>query len=256
MVNSPEGGRSPAPTAPRTQEVIGILGGMGPAATADFYAKLVALTLARRDQDHPKVVIWADPTVPDRSLALLGRGPDPSEWLARGAQGLAAAGATLVAIPCNTAHAFLPGVAQRIGLPVVHMIDEVAKHVLASHPHAGKVGVLATTGTVRAGLYQDWLGRIGVEVITPSADEQDRAVMAGIRAVKAGDTSARTRSLFEDVAQGLVDRGAELLVAGCTEVPLGLHTSASPAPLIDPAAVLAAAVLHRIGVARRPMTAA
>lgn len=66
------------------------------------------------------------------------------------------------------------------------MIDEVAKHVLASHPHAGKVGVLATTGTVRAGLYQDWLGRIGVEVITPSADEQDRAVMAGIRAVKAG----------------------------------------------------------------------
>lgn len=254
-MDTPEGAGAPAPASPRTQDVIGILGGMGPAATAEFYAKLVALTPAQRDQDHPKVVIWADPTVPDRSLALLGRGPDPSEWLARGAQRLAVAGATLVAIPCNTAHAFLPGISQRIGLPVVHMIDEVAKHVLVSHPRTRNVGVLATTGTVRSALYQDWLGRIGVAVITPSAEEQDR-VMAGIRAVKAGDTSARTRALFEEAAQGLVDRGAELMVAGCTEVPLGLPASASPVPLIDPAAVLAAAVLHRIGVAGRPMTAA
>src|SRR3546814_6650974 len=83
--------------------VIGILGGIGPAATADFYSKLVALTPGSTDQEHPKVVIWADPTVPDRTLALTENGPDPTPWLIRGARVLRESGATTLAIPCNTA---------------------------------------------------------------------------------------------------------------------------------------------------------
>ena len=232
--------------APARRDVIGVLGGMGPAATADFYSKLVALTAAKRDQDHPTVVIWSDPTVPDRTLALLGEGPDPTDWLTRGARTLAEAGATVLAVPCNTAHAFLPGIADEVGLPLIHMIDEVARH-LEGVPQVRRVGLLATTGTVRAGLYQDWLGRAGVDVLVPDAELQDRAVMAAIRAVKAGQVGPATTDLLAATAHALVDEGAEALVAGCTEVPLGLAAHRSPAPLIDPGVVLARAVLRHVG---------
>lgn len=110
-------------------EIIGILGGMGPAATADFYAKLVAITPGSSDQDHLRTVIWSDPTIPDRTEALLGGGPDPTPWLLDGSRVLREAGATVIAIPCNTAHAFVPRIADRVGLPIVHMIGEVARHL-------------------------------------------------------------------------------------------------------------------------------
>jgi len=109
--------------------VVGILGGMGPAATADFYAKLTSRTPAVSDQDHLRVIIWSDPTIPDRSRALTGEGPDPTPTLRRGAQGLRAAGASLLAVPCNTAHAFLPGIMDGLDIPVVDMIAAVAAYV-------------------------------------------------------------------------------------------------------------------------------
>jgi aspartate racemase len=238
----------PGDAAPATGEVIGILGGMGPAATADFYAKLVSLTPARRDQDHPRVVIWADPTAPDRSLALLGDAPDPSQWLVRGARILARAGATVLGMPCNTAHAFLPLIAGQVGLPVVDMVEAVAQHIRDEAPSAHRVGVLATTGTIRVELYQAALRRAGLEPVVPDPDVQDRAVMAAIRAIKAGDLSPRTRMLLGQGAQHLAERGADALIAGCTEVPLGLDDADVPVPLVDPTTVLAAALLRHVGI--------
>ena len=90
------------------EPIVGILGGMGPLATADFYTKLILATPATRDQEHLRVVMWADPTVPDRSVGILGDGPDATPWLVRGGQMLAAMGAAFIAMPCNTAHAYLP----------------------------------------------------------------------------------------------------------------------------------------------------
>jgi aspartate racemase len=225
------------------QHIIGILGGMGPAATADFYTKLVSLTPGRTDQDHPKVVIWADPTVPDRTLALTEQGPDPTPWLLRGARVLREAGATLIAIPCNTAHAFLPPIASELGLPVVHMIDQVAQHIRDSYPEVTNVGLLATTGTVRAELYQHWLSGYGIEVLVPDPDVQSQLVMPAIRAVKGGDHGPAVTDKLVRAAEHLVDRGAQIVVAGCTEIPLGLPTQAAPCRLIDPATVLAGALL-------------
>ena len=138
--------QSASSPASMSDPVIGILGGMGPAATADFYSKLVALTPGSTDQEHPKVVIWADPTVPDRTLALTENGPDPTPWLIRGARVLRESGATTLAIPCNTAHAFLPAISSQLGLPVVHMIDEVARHIRTLSPAVTSVGLLATHG--------------------------------------------------------------------------------------------------------------
>ncbi len=227
--------------------VIGILGGMGPAATADFYSKLVALTPGATDQDHPKVVIWADPTIPDRTLALTENGPDPTPWLLRGAAVLTEAGAAMLAIPCNTAHAFLPAIASRLGVPVVHMIDEVARHISVYTPAITKVGLLATTGTVRAELYQQWLVTYGIDIVVPHSAIQNENVMPAIRAVKAGKHGGHIATALADAAQHLVEMGAQAVVAGCTEIPLSLAPEQAPCLLIDPAMVLAQALLDRVG---------
>lgn len=227
------------PVAP----LVGVLGGMGPAATADFYAKLVRATPARTDQEHLRVVIWADPTVPDRSAALLHDGEDPAPALAAGARALAAAGATLIAVPCNTAHAFLDGVS-RVGVPLVHMIRETALAVASVVPPGSRVGLLATTGTVAAGLYQRELEAVGTEAVLPDERDQD-AVMAAIGAVKAGDVDDARRTLVE-AARRLTARGARAVVAGCTEIPLALHADDVAVPVVDPATVLAEAVVARV----------
>ncbi|MFI0454257.1 aspartate/glutamate racemase family protein [Actinomadura sp. 6N118] len=231
--------RTPAP------EIIGILGGMGPAATADFFAKLVSTTPGSSDQEHLRTVIWSDPTIPDRTEALLGGGPDPTPWLLDGSRILREAGATVIAIPCNTAHAFVPRIVDHVGLPIVHMIGEVARHLTTLSPRVHTAGLLATSGTVRAGLYQEWLDGFGIRLVLPDAVSQDREVMTAIRAVKAGTRDDMTTALLARAAQRLTERGAQAVIAGCTEIPLGLPADAVDVPLIDPALVLAQALVRR-----------
>ncbi|WP_432194309.1 aspartate/glutamate racemase family protein [Streptomyces sp. bgisy027] len=234
-----------------TTEIIGILGGMGPAATADFYAKLVATTPGSSDQDHLRTVIWSDPTIPDRTEALLGDGPDPTPWLLDGGRVLREAGATVIAIPCNTAHAFVPRIADHLGLPIVHMIGEVARHLSTLSPSVNTVGLLATTGTVRAGLYQEWLDRFGIRLLLPDATSQDHEVMTAIHAVKAGTHGTETTGLLTRAAKRLTDQGAQAVIVGCTEIPLGLPADNVDVPLIDPALVLAQALVRRAAVKGR-----
>jgi aspartate racemase len=226
-------------------EIIGILGGMGPAATADFYSKLVAMTPAHSDQEHLRTVIWSDPTIPDRTEALLADGPDPTPALLEGCRVLRAAGATVIAIPCNTAHAFVPRFAAEAGLPIIHMIDEVAKH-LAAEPAVRVAGVLATNGTVRSGLYQQWLSGVGIEPVLPDPVSQDEEVMAAIRAIKAGQRGDAVVKPLRRAAERLVERGAQAVIAGCTEIPLGVSPEEVDfPPLLDPAVVLARALIRR-----------
>lgn len=222
---------------------MGVLGGMGPAATVDFYAKLIRATPATSDQDHLRVVVWADPTVPDRSAALLSGGTDPTPRIEEGARALAAAGAELIAVPCNTAHAFLAGLADRVGVPLVDMIQEVAHVVRAMDPPVHRVGLLATTGTVRAGLYHERLAGVA-EVLLPDEAGQE-ALMGAIHAVKSGRPTAEAERVVADLAGRLVDRGAQLVVAGCTELPLLLPPAGLGIPVLDPAVVLAEAVVAR-----------
>ena len=242
MTNRSAGGRAGDGVS---REIIGILGGMGPAATADFYSKLVSMTPVNSDQEHLRTVIWSDPTIPDRTSALLGLGPDPTPFLLQGCRVLRKAGATVIAIPCNTAHAFLPRIADRVGLPIIHMIDEVARHMATLEPPVRTAGLLATTGTVGAGLYQQWLDPVGIRLVLPDPASQDTEVMAAIRAVKAGERGIVASEPLRRAAMRLVDRGAQAIIAGCTEIPLGLSPAALPVPLLDPAVVLAQALINR-----------
>jgi aspartate racemase len=223
---------------------IGILGGMGPLATVDFYRKVIDATPAGADQDHLPVVVWADPSVPDRSAALVGGGPDPTPWLVRGAHRLEAMGARVIATPCNTAHAFLDEVRNSVRAPMLDMIAETAGEIRAHHPEVRSVGLLATTGTVRAGLYQRALEAAGLRVVVPGELTQGEAVTGAIRRVKAGDTGPAAVCLVERAAEELAARGAHLLVAGCTELPLLLGELSAGLPVVDPTAALARAAVR------------
>ena len=223
--------------------VIGVLGGMGPLATADFYAKLVRLTPARVDQDHPRVIIDGNAAIPDRTEAVFGRGPDPTPALVETAQNLERAGAQLIVIPCNSAHAFLGAIRAAVSVPVLDITDEVARAAAALTLRPAAVGVLATDGTLRMGLYHAALAGCGIAALEPDADAQ-AALMAAIHAVKAGDLGTGVRAAVQQVAAGLVRRGAGAVVLGCTELPLVMGPQDASVTVLDGTEILARAALR------------
>lgn len=225
--------------------VIGILGGMGPAATADFYAKIVRATPALRDQDHPQALIWSDPSIPDRTSALAGSGPHPGPQLADGARRLERGGAGLIAVPCNTAHAFLAEIQAAVDIPVLNMIEETRDRVIEDGlVPARKIALLATLGTVRARLYQHAFARSGVEVVVPPASLQERVAEA-IACVKSDASDARAGELLASVVAAFAADGIDAVIAGCTELPIALaQVSALPLRVVDPTQVLAEAVVR------------
>jgi aspartate racemase len=237
------------------EKVIGVLGGMGPEATLSFYGKLIANTPARRDQDHLRVVIDANPKVPDRSSALLDQGDSPVPMMMAGLRALALAGADFVVIPCVSAHGFLEDLRLRTPLPLVSMLEVMADHVRGDHPDVKRVGLLATTGTVRSGAFAQALGRIEVEVIVPASEDQ-LAVMTAIYAIK-GAPSAEgreaARTAVVGVAERLVSGGAQAIVLGCTELPLVVGAGDLSVPVLDSVLLLARAAIVLAG--REPRTA-
>lgn len=237
-----------------TRRTMGVLGGMGPWATLDFFARVLRLTPASCDQDHVRVLIDNNPAVPDRTAFLLGHGEDPTPWLVAGARGLAAAGADFLVIPCNTAHAFYPAIAGSVAIPVLHIMEEAAAAAAQAYPRLRRVGLLATAGTVRAGLYARAFGRHGVETLVPSGPEQ-AATDALIAAIKAGPGPGH-RAPAVDLVEALARRGAEVVVLGCTELPLVLQADAVAVPVLDATEVLArrAVALARGDAAWPPAT--
>lgn len=202
-----------------TDRILGVLGGMGPLASAHFMVRLTELTPAGRDQDHIPAILWSDPRVPDRTAARLGDGPDPLPWLLRGLRGLKAAGCGAVAIPCNTAHGWYDALAAE-GVPILHIVDAAADALARVHP-GGTIGVMGTAATLAMRLYQDRLGARGWTTLVPTETEMTGKVSPGIALVKAGRVAEAYAPLAE-VATSLVRRGAGAVVLGCTEIPLGI----------------------------------
>lgn len=222
--------RTPAP-------IVGILGGMGPAASSAFYSRLTDLTPAGTDQEHLTVLLWSDPGIPDRSAALLSAGPDPSARMLHGLSLLETAGATLIAVPCNTAHYFLRKLRAQVGVRVMDMVSETCRAVRELSPPTRLTGLLGTAGLVAGGMYQEGLSAVGIDSVTPSRQDQ-AAVDRAIALVKAGDVG-QAATLLSRCARVLVERGCDTVIAGCTEIPLALPANSVGARLIDPGLVLA-----------------
>jgi aspartate racemase len=227
--------------------MVGILGGMGPLATAHFYRVLIERTAATTDQEHLPVAIWADPSVPDRTRALLGLGPSPVPALLEGLRWLRSAGAACVAMPCNTAHAFRIELTRLSGVEIMDMVAGALLDARKRDPAVRRVGVLATSGTRHARLYEAAAAALDLEVLHVSAESQRHLVEPAIAAVKGGERADAARWIAS-AAQELRDSGAEVAVAGCTEIPLVASEAAEILPVIDPMVSLADAVIERLWV--------
>ncbi|MFD7063496.1 aspartate/glutamate racemase family protein [Streptomyces sp. NPDC059906] len=225
---------------------LGILGGMGPLATADFYRRLIERTPAVTDQGHLPVLMWADPAVPDRTAALLGEGPSPVPALVEGARWLKQAGARYLAVPCNTAHAYVEQLSKAAGVEVLDMVKAALAAATETAPGAKRVGILATRGTRLAGLYERAGARLGLDVIQVPARVQREYVDAAIRAVKGGADLAAAEQWIASATETLKGQGAQVAIAACTEIPLVSGAAARVLPLVDSTDALVDAVVSRL----------
>ncbi|WGS51176.1 aspartate/glutamate racemase family protein [Paraburkholderia sp. D15] len=226
---------------------VGVLGGVGPAATVDFMDKLVRNTPAARDQDHLKVMVEQNPQIPDRTDALLGRGADPTLALYAACRTLEEGGADLIAIPCNTAHAFVERIQPSLTIPIVNMLTCTVDFVRSAFPDVREIGVLATSGTLASGVYAAALDARGCVQVAPRAAAQARLMNAiyGPRGAKAGFWSGECRDDFRAAIDDLVAQGVQVIVLGCTELPLlmddlsTLDALGQAVRFVDPTEVLA-----------------
>ena len=213
----------------------GVLGGMGPEATVDFMAKVIALTPGEKDQDHIHMLVDHNPTVPNRQDAILGGGEDPGPALADMARRLETAGADFLVIPCNTAYVFEQAVIDAVDIPLVSIIDVT---IDAIPEGCEAVGLLATGGCLQAGVYQRGLEQRQLTALEPTADELVE-LMSAVNAIKAGKADAATGATLQALAQALIERGAGAIIAGCTEIPLALEQSMIEVPLLSSTDILA-----------------
>jgi len=213
-----------------TSLTLGLLGGMGPAATLDFLTKLQAFTPAKSDQDHIRVIADINPKVPDRNVPGSGAGP----ILAEMAGALRGAGADVLAIACNTAHAYADLIQRASGLPLIDMIETGA--LAARETGARRAGVLGTKGALR--LYREYLAAQAMGMVSLDAARQED-FMATLYKIKAGDTGPAVRREMTGYAHDLIGGGAEAVIAGCTEVPLVMGPADLRVAFIDPGELLA-----------------
>ena len=223
---------------------LGILGGMGPQATQDFYQRILDRTDAARDQDHLRVLIDSNTNIPDRTAALLHGGEDPTPQLTASAALLERMGAQVLIMPCNTAHNYYDAVAGAVQIPVLHMIRLTAQALKERGITAA--GLLATDGTIQTGIYQRTFAGTGIDLLTPEPEGQ-AAIMAMIyQGVKAGDlhydASAARRAM-----EALLERGAQTLILGCTELPLAARLYRLDYPSTDPTLELARGAIRFAG---------
>lgn len=214
-------------------KVLGVLGGMGPLASAQFMLRLTLLTPATRDQEHIPAVLWSDPRVPDRTVGRLSGGDDPLPWLLRGIAGLRRAGCGAIAIPCNTAHGWYDEMRAASEVLILHIVDAAARELRRLGVAPGAIGVMGTQATLAMRLYQDRLGALGWDCMVPTDAEMARLVSPAIAMVKANRVADAYAPLAE-VVSSLARRGATAVVLGCTEIPLGIQAGPAPdLPVVD-----------------------
>ncbi|MEM8810131.1 MAG: amino acid racemase [Cyanobacteria bacterium P01_G01_bin.38] len=232
------------------QKLPGILGGLGPLAHIEFEQRLLHHSSrrgARCDQEHPNWLLLSAASTPDRTQGLLGTGPDCVTSLVRSARLLEIMGAGFLVVTCNTAHAFYKSVQSQLSIPWLHMMDATAHYIAQNFPVVRRVGVLATDGTLRSQLYTTSLTQHGLSPIMPPAGSPiQRRVMQSIYAsdwgIKATGIWISDIALAELTAavNWLAHQGAELVIAGCTEISIGLaKLSQLPVNWIDPLDVMA-----------------
>ena len=225
---------------------IGILGGMGPLATADLFRKIVLLTKASCDNDHIRIYIDNNPAIADRTAAILSGGESPLPEMIKALRNLEACEASCIVMPCNTAHYFLPELQKLTRVPFISMLAATARTCAAQYP--GKcAAVLATKGTLQTGLYSQALAREGLRCLLPDEAEQDVLMHLIYDVVKAAKPLAPEAETWRSLLLGLRARGADYFILGCTELPIVAQELPTDERFIDPTAELAKAAIRFCG---------
>lgn len=228
------------------RKVVGILGGMGPLATVDLFAKIVENTPAVLDQDHLRIIVDNNPQIPPRVEAILGNGPSPLPAMAESAKLLAAAGADFIVMPCNTAHYWLAELRTVVAIPIYSMIDNAADYVAEHHGDlSGRILLLATEATISLGIYQQAFAAKGIALQLPEPDAQ-KMLDKAVRRVKAGELA---NNPYLEELNAMLSRfakaGTGAILAGCTEVPLLFPFFAGGLAKLDATLLLAKMVVAR-----------
>lgn len=228
------------------QITLGVIGGLGPIATAHFMELITVMTRADTDQEHLPMIIYSAPYIPDRTAYILDNTKEsPLPGILSVGQALEAQGVGCIAIPCITAHYFYDRLEQTFQVPLINGVRETVAHL--KHHGIRRVGIMATSGTVQAGIFHRELEKQGLEAISPDAEGQAQVMHLIFENIKAGKPADMAR--FHACAQGLRRRGAEAIILGCTELSLIKRDYPLGAGFVDAMEVLAQQAVLKCGKA-------
>ncbi len=232
-------------------DIAGIIGGVGPEATSYFISLIIKerQKFAKTDQDHVPFLAFNNPQIPDRTEYLIHNKENPLPELIHTANLLKSAGATFLAIPCNTSHAFVDKIERTVDLEVINMIQLAVLHIVEKYGPTAKVGLLATDGTVQSKIFHKEFKKIApqLKIKVPNKKSQKKVMAAiyGEKGIKTMSVNPYNASLLYECSQELLNDGASVIIAGCTEIPLVFRSSKSIFPIIDPMELMAKEVVNR-----------
>ncbi len=220
--------------------MIGVLGGMGPLATVDFFAKVIAATPAKGDAEHVPLLIQSDPRIAPRPAAILSDGRSPLPELLAGRDRLLTAGATALAMPCNTAHYWYAELLDGCPVPFLSIVDTSITELAHIAEAGASIGIIATRATLEAKIFDTPLARAGFTLVRPDEHVMTTCVLPAIEHVKAGNVQLGGQ-LIEQVVQAFLSKGVRAVILACTETPLALDAVQSDlrAVCVDCTAALA-----------------
>lgn len=228
-------------------EILGILGGMGAEATSYFFQQIIKATPAKNDRDHIPTLIYSNSEIPDRTACILGKGESPVPEMVKAAKVLEQGGASMLFMPCFTAHNFVEAVQQEVNVPIVNLLHVLKEYIQTEYPDVTKIGLLCTTGTNQSRLFDKAFTEY--EILHTDDEVQEKMVMEAIYGkggIKAGITEGEPSHLMEDAGRTLIAQGAQILIMGCTEIPLALKEDALEVPILNPMKITAQYIVKRM----------
>jgi len=229
------------------EKILGIIGGMGPEATAQLYMKMIKATKVKRDQDHFRIIIDSNPKIPDRTKAILGLGESPVPYIIETAKNLEKMGVDIACIPCMTSHYFFEEIQAGVDMKIMNAFEELNNYLKKNFEGVVNIGVLATTGTRNTKIFEKYLK--DMKIIYPDERFQSDYVMEAIygeeTGIKSGVTEGRPVELLIEAGENVIEKGAEVVILGCTEIGLVLKKDSLSKPSIDPMDVMAEFMVRR-----------
>lgn len=227
-------------------KTLGIIGGMGPLATVKLFEKIVLKTKADCDQEHIHILIDNNTKIPDRVNFILGNSEEnPKYELIKSAKKLESIGAEFLAMPCNTAHYFYKDIIEQINIPFINMIEITLEFIIKTYPSIKKVGLLSTEGTIKANIYEQIFNKSNIEVLKPNKQNQNH-ISSLIKNVKQGIHRDSLVEIYEALYY-MEELGAEIFIAGCTEISVALDLYNLQGSFVDPLDVLANNIIEISG---------